>query len=284
MKARILVWLLCGAPAMAAAQASPSILGQWSNYINVGVSSSPDGMCVTRQMEERRYLIQPGAGGGFTGVYANTRHIRWIRRTRPDCRVGTLKPENLYIELRTWGLEFEGNTNGRHRVRAVFHKCWGLPCDGTTKRSDFVTTLGMQNGELLDFVQDEPHLPPMRFRPLLANIEQATSIANAFMKRWRVALNQANGVAAGTALFDASVREDGWLPTALRDYMAARLEKSARYVVVEAYPLAGGGGPGQQPPMLHFTVRHYLTTGENVGETYELVQRDGEWRLLGFVF
>jgi hypothetical protein len=272
-------------PSLATAQIQHTIAGQWSNYLNIGIGGSADGQCVYRQLEERRYVIQPAPGGGFEGTYANTVHTRWLRRSREDCALANLKPEQLYIQLRTWTLRIQQITTQKYMVDAVFSKCWGLPCDGSTKRGNFATSLEVVGGELFDAAKDAADLPPLTFRPLTANVERATSAATRFMTSWWAALRKTNGPAEGVGMIDPiTIGDNEWARTNVRDYIAARMEKSVRFVVLEAYILPGGDDTIKSPPILHFSVRNYQTTGENIGETYELVQRDGHWRLVGFRF
>lgn len=281
--ATTVIFIVTTTPALA--HSEPDINGQWSNYLDMGLGRSNDGKCVYRQFEERRYSISSMPPDAWTGLYSNVLHTRWVFTPRDNCSLPSIKQASIYIQTRSWTLDIRAIAPNRYGIMATYLNCWGLPCYSGVGHDSFTTVLDATDGELRDATEDAADVPQLSFYRRDATVARATAIAETFMKSWSRTLSKDNSAEDILALFDPlSVRNKDGSRAMVRNYIATRMDKSVKFAVLEAYLLESDVNQATTPLLLHFSVRHYQATGENFGETYELIQRDGKWRLLGFRF
>ncbi|RZI84827.1 MAG: hypothetical protein EOP38_07580 [Rubrivivax sp.] len=285
----------CTIPAMcllatqiAAAQLGSPFAGEWVNYSNNGMYASPDGKCVGRSMEERRYIINP-AGDALVATYASIWHMRWLHQESPDCAYPTLPPKPYYIGNRVWFVDMARVNGQTYDVRANYKECIGDVCTlANVTKSSFTTTLLAKDGQLHDIVKDQKDQKdqtPLVFEPIAKAQREATSTAIAFIEKWRAMPGDDTALAHIRALLGPTFNDDERSRRVLRQYYVARLEKSAGYKLIEAYTLAPNpNGWPQNTPVVFFAMRNDQINGQAIGETYELVYLNGSWKLLGFQF
>jgi hypothetical protein len=269
---------------ISAAQPSP-FAGEWVSYSNNGIYASPDGNCLGRSIEERRYTINP-AGGELIATYASIWHMRWVRRDSPDCAFPTLAPKQAYIGYRYWFVDMTRADGQTYEARARFRECQGDVCTlANVKQSSFTTMLVAKNGQLHDIVKDEKDQTPLIFEPLAKAKREAASAATAFMEKWRAMPGGDAALASIRPLLGPSFNDDERSRRLLRQYHVSRLANSAGYKLLEAYTLAPNpNGWPQNTPVLLFSVGNEQINGQIVGETYELAYLNGSWKLLGFLY
>jgi hypothetical protein len=266
------------------AQPSP-FAGEWASYSNNGIYASPDGNCLGRSMEERRYTINP-SGDALIASYASIWHMRWIRRDSPDCAFPTLASKQAYIGYRYWFVDMTRVDSQTFEARARFKECQGDVCTlANVKQNSFATMLVAKNGQLHDNVKDEKDQTSLIFEPLAKARREATSAAAAFMEKWRAMPGDDTALASIRPMLGPDFNDDERSRRLLRQYYVTRLANSASYQLIEAYTLAPSpNGWPQNTPVLLLSVRNDQTNGQVVGETFELAYLNGSWKLLGFLF
>lgn len=271
------------------AAAQPSLMvGEWVSYSNGGLYASPDGKCVGRSIEERRYVITRAAND-LVATYASVWHLRWMRLQDPDCAFPGLPPKQAYIGHRAWFVEMARLADQSYAVSATYKGCKGDVCTlDNLYQSPFTTTLVARDGQLLDIAQDSKDRKDQAariFEPLAKAQRDATATATAFMAQWRAMPDDDTALAHVRPLLGPDFKDDEQARRVLRQYHVTQLANSAGYRLIEAYELAPSpNGWPQNTRVLIFSVGNDQLNGQRLGETYELAYLDGAWKLLDLRF